>query len=105
MLKGKLKFDIGFIERLFKSKAPPLIGCDISTSAVKLVEIVETSKGLYRIERYVIEPLPRDAVVDGNIINLDAVSDGMKRQEYRPGTAYRGSHHKKNHRPRRTKRQ
>ena len=86
MLKGKLKFDIGFIERLFKSKAPPLIGCDISTSAVKLVEIVETSKGLYRVERYVIEPLPRDTVVDGNIINLDAVSDCMKRGWKRMGT-------------------
>ena len=65
MLKGKLNFDLDFIERLFKSKAPPLIGCDISSSSVKLVEIAEAGKNVYRVERYSIEPLPRDAVVDG----------------------------------------
>ena len=69
-----MKLDFEIIERLFKSKAPPLIGCDISSSSVKLVEISETGKGLYRVERYVIEPLPRDSVVDGNINNLDRKS-------------------------------
>lgn len=86
MLKGKLKFDFEVIERLFKSKAPPLIGCDISSSSVKLVEVSETGKGLYRVERYAIEPLPRDAVVDGNINNLDAVSDCLKRGWKRLGS-------------------
>jgi type IV pilus assembly protein PilM len=86
MLKGKLKFDFGFVERLFKSKTPSLIGCDISSSAVKLVEVSETGKNLYRVERYAIEPLPRDAVVDGSINNLDAVSDSLKRCWKRMGT-------------------
>ena len=86
MLKGKLKIDLDVLDRLFKSKAPPLIGCDISSSAVKLVEIAETGKNLYRVERYAIEPLPRDSVVDGNINNLDAVSDSLKRGWKRMGT-------------------
>jgi len=86
MLKGKLNFNLDFIERLFKSKTPPLIGCDISSSSVKMVEIAEAGKGVYRIERYAIEPLPRDAVVDGNINNLDAVSDCLKRGWKRMGT-------------------
>lgn len=86
MFKGKLKIDLDIVERLFKTKAPPLIGCDISTSAVKLVEIAETGKNLYRVERYAIEPLPRDSVIDGNINNLDAVSDSLKRGWKRMGT-------------------
>ena len=86
MLKGKLNFNLEFLERLFKSKAPPLIGCDISSSSVKMVEVAEAGKNMYRVERYAIEPLPRDAVVDGNINNLDAVSDCLKRGWKRMGT-------------------
>src|SRR3954469_9802893 len=90
MFKGKMNFNLDFLERLFKSKAPPLIGCDISSSSVKLVEIVEAGKNVYRVERYSIEPLPRDAVVDGNINNLEAVSDCLKRGWKRMGTNIKG---------------
>ena len=45
---------------LFKPKAPPLFGLDISSSSVKMLEIVDAGKGGYRVERYAIEPLPRD---------------------------------------------
>lgn len=86
MLKGKLSFNPKFLERLFKSKAPALIGCDISSSSVKMVEIAAAGKNLYRFERYAIESLPRDAVVDGNINNLDAVSDCLKHGWKRMGT-------------------
>ncbi|QNM96464.1 pilus assembly protein PilM [Chitinimonas koreensis] len=61
-----------------KPKSPPLIGVDISTSAVKMVELSEAGKHL-TIERYVIEPLPKDAVADGNMANLDAVGEAVKR--------------------------
>jgi type IV pilus assembly protein PilM len=53
---------------------------------VKFVEIVDAGKNVYRVERYSIEPLPRDAVVDGNINNLEAVSDCLKRGWKRMGT-------------------
>lgn len=79
MLKGKLDFDLSFLGGLFKVKTPPVIGCDISSSSVKLVEVVDAGKNVLRIERYAIEPLPRDSVVDGNIQNLDAVADALKR--------------------------
>src|SRR3954468_11051630 len=71
---------------LFKPKAPPLFGLDISSSSVKMVEIVEAGKGAYRIERYAIEPLPRDAIVDGNVNNLEAVIDAVRRCHKRLGT-------------------
>ncbi|MEO7727206.1 MAG: pilus assembly protein PilM [Burkholderiales bacterium] len=85
-----MNFNLDVIERLFKSKAPPLIGCDISSSSVKLVEIADAGKNVYRVERYSIEPLPRDAVVDGNINNLEAVSDCLKRGWKRMGTNIKG---------------
>src|SRR4051812_32899039 len=71
---------------LFTPKAPPLIGLDISSSSVKIVELVDAGKGAYRIERYCIEPLPRDSVVDGNISNLEAVGEAVKRAHSRSGT-------------------
>ena len=74
MLKEKLGLNFDF-----HPASPPLIGLDISSSAVKMVELAEAGKGAYRLERYVIEPLPKDAVTDGNISNLDATADTVKR--------------------------
>ena len=52
MLKEKLDSAFAFLQ----TKSPPLIGVDISSSALKLVELSETGKGSYRLERYAIEP-------------------------------------------------
>src|SRR5258705_2350309 len=71
---------------LFKSRAPPLFGLDISSASVKMLEIVDAGKGTYRVERYAIEALPRDAVVDGNISNLEAVTEAVRRAHKRLGT-------------------
>lgn len=71
---------------LFGSKARQLAGLDISSSSVKLVELSGGDKEGYKIERYAIESLPRDAVVDGNIANLDAVSESIRRALRRFGT-------------------
>ena len=85
MLKGNF-ISLAALEGLFKPKMPPLIGADISSSSVKMVEITSAGKGMYRIERYAIEPLPKDSVVEGNINNLDAVSDAVKRCYKRLGS-------------------
>ena len=69
-----------------KVKSPPLIGIDISSSAIKMVEITDTGKNLYRVERYAIEPLPKDAVIDGNIMNLEGVGEAIKQAWKRMGT-------------------
>jgi len=85
MLKEKLDSAFAFLQ----TKSPPLIGVDISSSALKLVELVETGKGAYRLERYAIEPLPKDVVADGNIANLDQVSDALRRAHKRLGSRNR----------------
>lgn len=74
--------DIG---SLLGGRARPLIGLDISSSAVKMVELSEASNQ-YRLERYSIEPLPRDAVTDGNIASLDAVADAIRKAWKRLGS-------------------
>jgi type IV pilus assembly protein PilM len=85
MLKEKLGSAFSFLQ----TTAPPLIGVDISSSALKLVELSETGKGAYRLERYALEPLAKDVVSDGNIANLDQVSDALRRGHKRLGTRNR----------------
>jgi type IV pilus assembly protein PilM len=73
----------------FKTKSPSLIGVDIASTSIKLIELVQTGKGTFRLERYAIEPLPKDTVTDGNIANLDQVSDALKRGWKRLGSRNR----------------
>ena len=84
MLKEKLGLNFDFHQA-----SAPLIGLDISSSAVKMVELAESGRGSYRLERYVIEPLPKDAVTDGNITNLDATADTVKRAYKKLGSRIR----------------
>ncbi|MBN8449664.1 MAG: pilus assembly protein PilM [Candidatus Accumulibacter necessarius] len=70
-----MQFDLS----IFNPKARSLIGLDISSSAVKMVELASDGKGGYRVERYSIEVLPRDIVSDGNIVNLEAASESVRR--------------------------
>ena len=74
---------------IFNPKARPLLGMDISSTSVKMVELVDDGKGKYRVERYAIEPLPREAVSDGNIVNLEGVADTVRRAWKRLGTTTR----------------
>ena len=67
-----LKFDF------FNDSTPPLIGVDISTSAVKMVELSAAGKGGYRLEGYAIAAIPKDAITDGNVVGLEQVSDAVK---------------------------
>jgi len=77
-----LAFELPF----FSSKTPPLLGLDIGSSSVKLVELADAGSGVVRLERYGIEPIPRGAVVDGNIDKIDIVADAVKRVWRRAGT-------------------
>ena len=46
---------------LFGQANPPLLGLDISTSGVRLVELADAGKNELRLERYASEALPRGA--------------------------------------------
>ena len=81
-----MQLDFNLNLDFLQAKSPPLIGVDISTSSIKMVELSDAGKGLYRIERYAIEPLAKDAVADGNIANLEAVSEAIKHAWRQMGT-------------------
>lgn len=65
--------------------AAPLIGLDISSKAVKLVEVSRKGKR-YRVESYAVEPLPANAVAERTISDVEAVADAIKRVVKRSGT-------------------
>src|SRR5436309_11542757 len=85
MLKEKLGSAFSFLD----TTAPPLIGIDISSTELKLVELSESGKRAYRLERYAIEPLPKDVVTDGNIANLYQVAEALRRAHKRLGSRNR----------------
>ena len=89
MLKGNLDFSLDFLSGLLQSKSPPLIGVDISSSSIKMVELADDGKTGLRLERYHIEPLPKDAVSEGNVNNLDAVAEALRGGWKRMGTRVR----------------
>lgn len=74
------------IGSLFKRKNPPLIGLDISSSAIKLVELNQDGQGRWILERCASEPLEAECVVDGNIVKFDDVSGALKRLLKKSGT-------------------
>jgi type IV pilus assembly protein PilM len=81
-----LAFDFG---SLFPSKNSPMIGLDLSSSSVKVVELAGSAESGFRLERYAIEPLPKGAITDGNIENIEAVSEAVRRAVRRSGTRAR----------------
>jgi type IV pilus assembly protein PilM len=62
---------------LFSSKNIPVLGIDISTSAVKLLELSKTGPR-FRVESYAVAPVPKDVIVDKNIKNVELIAEAIK---------------------------
>jgi len=61
---------------VFSKKNNALLGIDISSSSIKLLELSK-SGSKYKVENYSSRPLPDGAMVEKNIANLDAVGEEM----------------------------
>jgi len=59
-------------------KSSVLLGVDISSSSVKLLELSKQG-GQLKVESYAVEPLPVGAVVEKNITDVEAVGEAIKR--------------------------
>ena len=59
-------------------KKQALLGLDVSSSAVKLIEL-SRSGGRMRVESYAVEPLPVGAVVENSIADTELVGGAIKR--------------------------
>ncbi len=68
----------------FGRRTRPLIGLDITTSSIKLVEL-GFSGGKYRVESYAAEATPRGAINEKAIIDAEAVGEAIKRAVKRAG--------------------
>lgn len=65
---------------IFSLKPDPVAGIDISSTAVKLLELSRAGKG-YKVETYGIEPLPDKTIEDKNITEagIEIVGDAISR--------------------------
>ena len=71
---------------LFNRKDPPLLGLDISSSSLKLVELGRDKSGALILERCAIEALEQGWIVDGNVERFDEVADALRRLVKKSGT-------------------
>jgi len=73
----------------FRRPAPALLGVDISTSSIKLVELGQERNRAWMLERCAIEPLEKGCVADGNIEKFDEVAEALRRAVKKLGTKAR----------------
>ena len=70
---------------LFRRAQAPLLGIDISSTSVKLLEL-SRSGSKYRVESYAVEPLPPNSVVEKNITDAELVGEAIARAVAKSGT-------------------
>lgn len=66
---------------LFDSKKKQLVGLDIGSSSVKVCELQAYGKGgmqQYRLQKLGWAPVPHDAIVDGDIMDSNAVASAIR---------------------------
>ncbi len=76
------------LAHLLKRNTSPRLGLDISSTAVKLLELSK-SGGRYRVESYAVEPLPPNSVVEKSVTDAEAVGEAIRRAVKRSGTRAR----------------
>jgi type IV pilus assembly protein PilM len=77
---------LSFLDTLLGRKHPPMIGLDVSSSSVKLVELGQTQGGDYVLERFASEPFEKGWINDGQIEKFDEVAAAVKRVIAKSGT-------------------
>lgn len=70
---------------LLNQKKPAVLGLDISSTSVKLLEL-SRSGSKYKVESLAIEPLPDNAVAEKNIQDAEAVGETISKAVKKSGT-------------------
>ncbi len=63
-----------------------MIGLDISSSSVKLVELSQSNTGEYVLERFASEPFEKGWIADGQIEKFDEVAEAVRKVVAKSGT-------------------
>ncbi|NOR81496.1 MAG: type IV pilus assembly protein PilM [Methyloprofundus sp.] len=61
----------------FNRKRDHLVGIDISTAAIKILELSKAGTR-YKVENYAVKALAQDAVIDSNVSNASMIADTIK---------------------------
>ena len=71
--------------KLFAKKTDPVIGLDIGSTSVRLLQLSSQGSG-YRIDHFAIEPLSKGVVVDKAVQDVEAISNAISRAVKASGT-------------------
>jgi type IV pilus assembly protein PilM len=71
---------------LMGRKHPPMIGLDISSSSVKLVELEQSVGGEYVVERFASESFEKGWITDGQIEKFDEVAEAVRKVVAKSGS-------------------
>ncbi len=77
---------MSFMDTLLGRTHPAMIGLDISTSSVKLVELGQSASGEYVVERFASEPLEKGWITDGQVEKFDEVAEAVRKVVSKSGT-------------------
>jgi type IV pilus assembly protein PilM len=82
----KLEFRLVSLANLFNRQPAPLLGLDISSSSVKLVELGRNKAGQWVLERCAVEQLERGWITDGNVEKFDEVAEAIRKVVKKSGS-------------------
>ncbi|MFN4264799.1 MAG: pilus assembly protein PilM [Aquabacterium sp.] len=77
---------MSFLDTLLGRGHPPMIGLDISSSSVKLVELSQSASGEFIVDRFASEPFEKGWIVEGQIEKFDEVSEAVRKVVQKSGT-------------------
>jgi len=80
---------VSFLDRILGRQHPPIVGLDISSSSVKLVELGRDAAGTLILERLGSEPFEKGWITDGQIEKFDEVAEAVRRVVAKSGTKTR----------------
>lgn len=61
----------------FNRKSERILGIDISTAAIKLLELSKTSEG-YKVESYAVRPIPEGVLVNNDPEDMEVISETIR---------------------------
>lgn len=70
---------------MFFTRSKGVVGLDIGSSTIKMVELKEKKGGQYQLVRLGVEPLSPEAIVDGSIMDSSLVVDAIQKLTQQTG--------------------
>lgn len=77
---------VSFLDTLLGRKHQAMIGLDISSSGVKLVELSQGGSGEFILDRFASESFEKGWIADGQIEKFDEVADAVRKVVAKSGT-------------------